>query len=161
MVELSQGIHGYAVSFEYVSMKKVLDIPNSAMAFSGRGSDLNVLAVCTWPADENTPENEKKAKEGVAAFSKIVEAEGKEDDVSGSSAEPRAYGNYCKCCHFIVSLLPHFSLEPRLADGGATTSADKAKQLFGSNYPKLQQLKNKYDPKNIFNKWYPIIPDQA
>lgn len=105
MAELSQGMHRYMVSFEYVSMAKVLEVSNSAMAFSGRGSDLNVLTVCTWPGDANTPENEKKAKEGVTAFSKIVEADG---DGSGSIAEPRAYGNYCKCHHFTVSLFSRF-----------------------------------------------------
>ncbi|KAI0637906.1 FAD-binding domain-containing protein [Trametes polyzona] len=35
---------------------------------------------------------------------------------------------------------------------------DKAKQLFGSNYPRLQQIKKKYDPERVFNKWFNITP---
>lgn len=35
---------------------------------------------------------------------------------------------------------------------------DKARLVFGENYGRLQQLKRKYDPENIFNKWFPIVP---
>ncbi|KAI0676966.1 FAD-binding domain-containing protein [Trametes maxima] len=35
---------------------------------------------------------------------------------------------------------------------------DRAKQLFGSNYPRLQQVKKKYDPERVFNKWFTIVP---
>jgi FAD/FMN-containing dehydrogenase len=35
---------------------------------------------------------------------------------------------------------------------------DKAKLAFGENYPRLQKVKNQYDPENIFNKWFPITP---
>src|SRR5271155_6183208 len=34
----------------------------------------------------------------------------------------------------------------------------KAESLFLGNYPKLQELKKKYDPENIFNKWFAITP---
>ena len=35
---------------------------------------------------------------------------------------------------------------------------NKAEALFGKNYPRLQELKKKYDPENIFNKWFAITP---
>ena len=35
---------------------------------------------------------------------------------------------------------------------------NKAEGLFGKNYPRLQELKKKYDPENIFNKWFAITP---
>ena len=35
---------------------------------------------------------------------------------------------------------------------------DKAKALFLDKYPRLQELKKKYDPENIFNKWFAITP---
>ncbi|KAL1757333.1 hypothetical protein FB107DRAFT_273126 [Schizophyllum commune] len=35
---------------------------------------------------------------------------------------------------------------------------DKARATFGAKYPKLQRIKKKYDPENIFNRWCPITP---
>ena len=35
---------------------------------------------------------------------------------------------------------------------------DRAKLVFGENYPRLQEIKKRYDPENIFNKWFPITP---
>ena len=35
---------------------------------------------------------------------------------------------------------------------------DKAQEMFGGNYPKLRELKKKYDPGFVFDKWYPIQP---
>ena len=35
---------------------------------------------------------------------------------------------------------------------------DKAKLLFRTNYPRLQQIKKKYDPDMVFNKWFVITP---
>lgn len=33
-----------------------------------------------------------------------------------------------------------------------------ARSAFGSNYPRLQHLKQKYDPNMIFNKWLSVNP---
>jgi FAD/FMN-containing dehydrogenase len=30
--------------------------------------------------------------------------------------------------------------------------------VFGTNYPRLREIKKKYDPDNVFHKWYPIKP---
>ncbi|KAL1722151.1 hypothetical protein EV715DRAFT_287648 [Schizophyllum commune] len=35
---------------------------------------------------------------------------------------------------------------------------DKARATFGAKYPKLQRIKKKYDPENVFNRWCPITP---
>ena len=36
--------------------------------------------------------------------------------------------------------------------------ATGSQAAFASNYPRLQEIKKKYDPENIFNRWYPITP---
>jgi len=44
-------------------------------------------------------------------------------------------------------------------DGGSVSETlQKAKALFGNNYPRLQQIKSKHDPELLFSKWFPIIP---
>ena len=49
----------------------------------------------------------------------------------------------------------------RHADMEVSTDSDvhdRAKLVFGENYPRLQEIKKRYDPENIFNKWFPITP---
>jgi len=45
-------------------------------------------------------------------------------------------------------------------DTEATQNFDdtKAKALWGPNYTRLQQIKKKYDPDMMFNKWFKIAP---
>ena len=39
--------------------------------------------------------------------------------------------------------------------------ANRAKDLFREHYPKLQQIKRKYDPDMVFNKWFVVEPATA
>ncbi|KAG8810107.1 hypothetical protein FRC17_003087, partial [Serendipita sp. 399] len=41
---------------------------------------------------------------------------------------------------------------------GDPQSEASARALYGPNYPRLQQLKKKYDPNMVFKSWYPILP---
>lgn len=36
--------------------------------------------------------------------------------------------------------------------------ASKAAAVFGVNYKRLQEIKKKYDPDLVFNKWFVITP---
>ena len=36
--------------------------------------------------------------------------------------------------------------------------SDRAAVLFGDNYPRLRELKRKYDPDVLFRSWFPIVP---
>jgi FAD/FMN-containing dehydrogenase len=38
------------------------------------------------------------------------------------------------------------------------TGKEKVTEMFGENLPKLMELKKKYDPTSVLNKWYPIEP---
>ncbi|KAI5892433.1 FAD-binding domain-containing protein [Schizophyllum commune H4-8] len=47
-------------------------------------------------------------------------------------------------------------------DEAASTELEKrakrSREAFGDVYPRLQEIKKKYDPDMVFNRWYPIIP---
>ena len=45
-----------------------------------------------------------------------------------------------------------------VATGEANASPNRAEQLYGENYMKMQQIKKKYDPDMVFNKWFVITP---
>jgi len=45
-----------------------------------------------------------------------------------------------------------------LSDADVGSGAERSIELFGKNYPRLASLKKKYDPENIFNKWFAIRP---
>ncbi|KAF7933293.1 hypothetical protein BELL_0398g00100 [Botrytis elliptica] len=38
------------------------------------------------------------------------------------------------------------------------SGTEKTQDMFGQNYARLREIKRKYDPEFIFNKWYPIPP---
>jgi FAD/FMN-containing dehydrogenase len=43
-------------------------------------------------------------------------------------------------------------------DKSLPRSAINAEVLFGGNYPKMQEIKKRYDPDNVFSKWFSITP---
>ena len=60
---------------------------------------------------------------------------------------------------YLDSEITHVLINPRLfLDGDEAVGKSRVEALFRGNYPRLQQLKKKYDPEMIFNKWFPIEP---
>ena len=52
----------------------------------------------------------------------------------------------------------HADLDHTVEEEDGVVVKNKAKALFRENYPRLQELKKKYDPERIFNRWFPITP---
>jgi FAD/FMN-containing dehydrogenase len=46
----------------------------------------------------------------------------------------------------------------QIEEEDSVCATNKVESLFLENYPRLQKLKKKYDPDNIFNKWFAITP---
>ena len=41
------------------------------------------------------------------------------------------------------------------------SGAEKVRDAYGENWTRLWELKRKYDPNFVFNKWYPIPPAET
>ncbi|KAG9120081.1 hypothetical protein FRC07_004577 [Ceratobasidium sp. 392] len=60
--------------------------------------------------------------------------------------------------HFAPELVGEGGYTNYLDEDASKKSQEVAHKRFGSNYPRLVEVKTKYDPENKFGKWFPIIP---
>ncbi|CAA7261874.1 unnamed protein product [Cyclocybe aegerita] len=122
------GIFNGAIIYEFFGLKKINSIAQNTTAFR-RVQAHNILITLTWePAEDRT----KEAKTLVEELS-VIATEGQENL---TRSDRLGYSNY----------------DPESAVG------DKTKFVFGENYVRLQSIKKRYDPDNVFNKWFPIAP---
>ncbi|KLO07485.1 FAD-binding domain-containing protein [Schizopora paradoxa] len=117
--------------YDLFPREKINSIPKDACAFSTRGLAYNCIAIAVW--EQASEMNNEKAKEHIEVLTKIVSS--KEEDPSASLH--RLYSNFID--------------DDSSRDGSA-------KVMFGENYPRLQQIKKKYDPELIFSKWFAVSP---
>jgi Berberine and berberine like len=57
-----------------------------------------------------------------------------------------------------ATIAPEDKRAGKMAYWNASNGKASSERVFGSNYSKLRIIKKKFDPENIFNKWYPIQP---
>lgn len=165
MTEISKGSPFQAsVIFEYVPLTKVNSVPISATAFRRQLSP-NILASLRW--DGGAPERTGEAKNLIAELEDVF-VRG-QDGLSDS--DKLGYTNYghgqfyslrwivrtrCLCSLFLstdVEIPVGHIAHPSLAQVTA-----RSQLAFSANYPRLRDLKKKYDPDSVFNRWYPIAP---
>jgi hypothetical protein len=121
------------ILYEYVSTTKVHSVPAGTTAFRRRPG-YNILLLADWA--EDTPENLNAARDGVWSLADLLS----KSQTDFPEVEKVGYANY--------------DFEEEV--GGV--QGNKAQAIFAENYPKLQILKKKYDPENIFSKWFAITP---
>lgn len=117
-------------------------VQGDAGSFSNRGYNLNALICPIWKNPDRDAECRQWARDMNAKFKKELERAGVETSrggeggvgIRGKKGAVLLYGNYDQY-------------------------DEKSKDIFGDNYPKLQQLKARYDPENVFNKLFPIYPE--
>ncbi len=119
--------------------EKVAAVPSSSTAYSGRHASAWILPDLQW----NDPTLDAKMREEVTAMTAFVREKLQEKKVA---AEVHDDGK-----PDVMAIYPNISV------GGE----EKAKSVFGPNLPRLQVLKQKYDPEIMWNKWFPITPAET
>ncbi|CAA7266220.1 unnamed protein product [Cyclocybe aegerita] len=133
----SAGAFRMSVLYQLFAHDKVDAIPQETTAFRREKGITNALVLFDWDHD---PQNDRtdQARKYVHELCELA-LEGQPGETK--QGEKIGYSNY----------------DPDAAVT-STVAVDKAKAVFGANYPRLQAIKKLYDPENIFNKWFPIVP---
>ncbi|KAJ4376088.1 hypothetical protein N0V83_001369 [Neocucurbitaria cava] len=132
---------GTQIMFELLDPTKIIEVPNSDMAFANRGRHFNAAIVPLWWDKANDAVCRQWSRDVALLFKAELERDGAATGGSGDGwigkrgehGATMVYGNYDQY-------------------------EERSKDVFGANYERLQELKAKYDPTNLFNKLFAIIP---
>ncbi|KAK4496974.1 hypothetical protein PRZ48_011423 [Zasmidium cellare] len=130
------------IAWELYDPVKVTEL--SAGSYANRGYHLNGLVMPTWGSKENDQICRQWARDVSNMFKEELQAHGEEPGKGidggvgrrGHKGAVMLYGNYDQY-------------------------DELSKDIFGENYERLQQIKAKFDPTNMFNKLFAITPAQA
>ncbi|KAG8954896.1 hypothetical protein FRC04_010380 [Tulasnella sp. 424] len=119
--------------YEFYPNKKAAELPIDSAAFAQRQPFINVF--CGALGMDESNESTARARDEVLNLKRVVSASS-----SDAAQESLGYLNY--------------------GDPFSTQNeTDKyTRQIFGSNYSRLQEVKRKYDPDVVFDRWFAIRP---
>ncbi|KAG5653117.1 hypothetical protein H0H81_002184 [Sphagnurus paluster] len=131
--------------FEYVPIGKIISVPQHVTAFRRDPAPLAVIMIL-WTKDE----------EGTIEHARSIARDLSRTVAGGELTQLQNFGyaNYGTILAraFVTVALAQFSSQtPKLCGHSAHIA-------YGGNYPRLQAIKKRYDPDNIFNKWFAITP---
>ncbi|KAL6234556.1 hypothetical protein BDW75DRAFT_160953 [Aspergillus navahoensis] len=115
------------IEFEFYKPDKWCEVPVTATAHGHRGHVQNVMIGLYWSDEQDDVRMEKWSRQIASLVAEERSSHGR--PAEGPVTE---YGNY-----------DHL--------------AAHARDVFGVNYARLVQLKKRYDPGNVFNKWYSLV----
>jgi hypothetical protein len=129
------------ILFELVPFKKIASVPMEETAFANRGDYYGVGTLFKWydPAQD----------EMVRTFNRKLNRRIKEEGGVKKSLGVGVYSNYM--CEWNW-LSHHF-----LSANGNLDSSKSPEEVFGTNTPRLKELKMKYDPQNLFYRWHNLL----
>jgi hypothetical protein len=141
---------GIFLRFEYFGRSKLRQVPSDTSAFAARNASSNIMMQCFF--DGKSPDMKlmtQRAREILKNMKTIAL-----NDVE----ETAAYGNYEYGPYMhppeTFTLLIYSITVVKDVEGHLNTSAN----VFGDNYPRLQEIKAMYDPNCLFSRWFGITP---
>ncbi|KAH8114450.1 FAD-binding domain-containing protein [Phellopilus nigrolimitatus] len=119
--------------FVLMNHDKISSVPSGATAFNNRVPHVWAITNVMWDDEPGAAEKGQGVRELARRLVDVLVSR----EVNPEDAKDKAYAGFI---------------------GDEDLSVSRSQTLFGDNYPRLQQLKKKYDPELLFNKWYPIEP---
>ncbi|CAE7150134.1 unnamed protein product [Rhizoctonia solani] len=117
------------IAFEFHHYGKLSLVPPDATAYIHRNRSHNIMMGITW-VDPNFNERARQAILDLnQAFTK------------------------CREAYFPVDLVNQGGYTNYMDEESRIYNKEFTQRRFGANYPRLMELKNKYDPGNIFGRW--------
>ncbi|KAG8898866.1 hypothetical protein FRB99_007089, partial [Tulasnella sp. 403] len=130
-VELTKRAPASIVMYDFYGYDKVAKTPVESAAYAQRHSATRVLLGLVWTDEEFTPH----ARDAILNLKQAVSSASTKE-----AQEAVGHVNYSD----IYS--------------GCNETDEHARKLFGANYARLQELKRKYDPDVVWNRWFVIRP---
>ena len=118
---------------EYFPQQKLLSVPETNTAYCNRGDWCNITLLPTWGARTDLDAYGKEWTHKLIHQLGILE--------KADEAVPEGKKVVGKKGYFNGSM-----------------GDESFSMVFGQNYPRLRELKRKYDPDCVFRKWFAIVP---
>ncbi|EPS35026.1 hypothetical protein PDE_09991 [Penicillium oxalicum 114-2] len=134
-VESDKDLMPSAIILEFIDMRKICETPLTESAFASRNVTQNGILVMRWTDASKDLEHRSWAREVQKKWKAELEAKKRE---SLTDNDVPQYINYAEPGDSIVN------------------------NIYGGNLARLQQIKARYDPQNIFHKMHPIpLPSEG
>ncbi|KAM0347443.1 hypothetical protein ACHAPU_004964 [Fusarium lateritium] len=130
-----QGMGKSVLAIEYFSTEKIREIDQEATAYANRGDYYDALTSFGW--------EDPSYDDDVGQFNRSICKRLRE-----TNGHQKAAGS-------------HWSQGPVGVYINIEADSISPADAWGANLPRLRELKKKYDPQNVFNKWHGIGEDPA
>ncbi|RGP67516.1 6-hydroxy-d-nicotine oxidase [Fusarium longipes] len=133
--EAHTGMGKSVMAIEFFPTDKIRKVAQEATAYANRGDYYDVLTLFGW----EDPDHDVEVREFNRGICKqIRETNGYQAGAGG-----------------------HWSKGPVGVYINVEAESISPKDAWGANLPRLRELKKKYDPQNVFNKWHSIAEDST